>query len=321
VTPDAVEQELARIIRDELLMGSERPLPFDAPLGELGLGLDSLALVNLLTAAEAAFGVELSDDIWTARGPLSIGGLAEIIRRTPRTVAAAASLERASPVLHGRLERVENRLSRYGPVGRAAWAAVRATAPAARFLYSNTRHLLLERRLDEPGADPLKPPPGIELRPLQAKDVGGLSNLWAPVHARRSQRALERSLGNGALALVACEEDRVLALDLVSADGDEEVDVVRPDACFGAYLTEAREARGRGIGLALIAYSFRIARERGFQVQLTHVWDGNTAMLASATQLLGFRRFGVARRTRVAGFTRWSWQEDGNRHSGPRLVL
>ena len=319
VAADPVEQELARIIREELLLGSDRPLPPEAPLGELGLGLDSLALVNLLTAAEASFGVELPDDIWTARGPLSIAGLAEIIRGTP-AAAAAAPPAHADPVLHGRLERVEERLGRYGPFGRAAWAAVRVTAPAARFLYSSTRHLLLERPLDEPIPE-LPASRGVELRPLAAADLPGLAKLWAPVHARRSRRALERLLGGGAVALVACEQGRVVALDVISPSGGEEVEVVRPDACFGAYLTEAREARGRGIGLALAAYSFEIACERGFRVQLSHVWEGNSAMLASATQLLGFRRIGVARRRCVAGTTRWSWEEGGRRRSGPRLVL
>ena len=80
--PATVEQAIARIIRDELLLGSEREIPLDQPLGELGVGLDSLALVNLLTAVEAAFQVELSDDIWTERGPLSVNDLAEIVRST-----------------------------------------------------------------------------------------------------------------------------------------------------------------------------------------------------------------------------------------------
>ena len=68
-----------------------REIPLDQPLGELGVGLDSLALVNLLTAVEAAFQVELSDDIWTERGPLSVNDLAEIVRSTR---PAAARLRR-----------------------------------------------------------------------------------------------------------------------------------------------------------------------------------------------------------------------------------
>jgi GNAT superfamily N-acetyltransferase len=132
---------------------------------------------------------------------------------------------------------------------------------------------------------------------------------------------LERALRKGAIALVACEEGRVVAIDLVSSSGAEEVDVISPGACFGFLLTESREARGRGIGLALAAHSFVVARELGFSSQLTHVWERNTAMLAAATQLLGFRTIGSARRTHVAGITRWSWEVDGTLRRGPRLVL
>ena len=132
---------------------------------------------------------------------------------------------------------------------------------------------------------------------------------------------LERALREGATALVACEGGRVLAIDLVSSSGFDETRVITPGACYGFLLTESREARGRGIGLALAAYSFVVAWERGFRSQLAHVWEGNTAMLAAATQLLGFRTIGSARRTHVAGITRWSWQVDGARNRGPRLVL
>jgi acyl carrier protein len=319
--PAAAEQEIARIIRDELLLGSEREIPLDQPLGELGVGLDSLALVNLLTAVEGAFGVELSDEIWTARGPLSVNDLADIVRSTPRTTARAPSVDEGSPVLQGRMEQLEDTLRRRGAAGRAAWAAVRVAAPVKRFLFARTRHLLLERRLDDGIPTELETPPGIELRVLAAAEKPDFSDLWAPVHARRSERVIEQALADGAIALAAWEGGRVLALDLLSASGDEEVEIADPGLCYGFFLTEARSARGRGIGLALAAYSFAVARERGFRAQLTHVWEGNSAMLAAATQLLGFRTIGSARRTHVAGITRWSWQLGERQGRGPRLVL
>jgi acyl carrier protein/GNAT superfamily N-acetyltransferase len=319
--PAAAQREIARIVRDELLLGSEREIPFDQPLGELGLGLDSLALVNLLTAVEAAFGVELSDDIWTQRGPLSVDDLAEIVRGTTPAAAPIPSAQADSAVPHGRMERLEQRLQGRGSAGRAAWAAIRIAAPIRRFLFVRTQHVLLERRLDDETLTDLAPPPGIEFRLLPPGVRPDLADLWAPVHARHMTNVFRREVGRGAIALVACSGDRVVAVDLLSGSGGLDVDVASPEACFGFFLEEAPVARGRGIGLALAAHSFRVARERGFRTQFIHVWKRNTAMLAAATQLLGFGIVGSARRTQVLGVSRWSWEIGGKRGRGPRLVL
>src|SRR5262245_52509710 len=320
--PAAAQREISRIVRDELLLGSEREIPPDQPLGELGVGLDSLALVNLLTAVEAAFGVELSDDIWTERGPLSVNDLAEIVEGTRLAAAPIPSAEPASSaVLHGRMERLEHRLRTRGPAGRAAWAAIRIAAPIRRFLFVRAQHFLLERRLDDEISAELAPPPGIELRVLPTGVRPDLADLWAPVHARHMVNVFRREVDRGAIALVACSEGRVVAVDLLSGSGGLDVEVERPETCFGFFLEEAPAARGRGIGLALAAHSFRVARERGFRTQVTHVWKRNTTMLAAATQLLGFGIVGSARRTRVLGVSRWSWEVRGTRGRGRRLVL
>jgi hypothetical protein len=219
------------------------------------------------------------------------------------------------------MEQLEDSLAGRGAAGRAAWAAVRVAAPAKRFLWHRTRHFLLERPLDAGASVELPPPPGIDLSVLALGEKPDLSNLWPAANARRMKHAFERSVDDGAIVLVAREGGRIVALDLISARGDWDVEIVSPGACYGFLLVEARAARGRGIGLALAAYSFILARERGFRAQLTHVWDGNTTMLAAATQLLGFRIFGSARRARVAGLTRWSWQVDGTPRRGRRLLL
>jgi acyl carrier protein/GNAT superfamily N-acetyltransferase len=319
--PASAEQEIARIVREELLLGSDRPIPFDQPLGELGVGLDSLGLVNLLTAVENEFGVELSDEIWAERGPLSINELAEIVRSTAASAAPIRPVDRESPVLHGRLERIEEKLSHRGAAGRAAWSATRAVVPVKRFMWTRTRHLVLERSLEDPAPATPAPLTQIELRTLAPGEKPDLSELWTPVHARRMARRFEQAVDDGAVPLVACEEGRVIALDFISDHGFLDVEIDRSGACFGFLLTEARAARGRGIGLALAAYSFVVARELGFSTQLTHVWDGNTAMRVAATQLLGFTIVGSARRTQLAGIARWTWDVAGTKGSGRRLVL
>jgi acyl carrier protein/GNAT superfamily N-acetyltransferase len=320
VSRGAAQDEILRIVREELLFGSERPIPVDAPLGDLGVGLDSLALVKLLTAVEATFGVDVPDDVWTARGPLSVDVLADIVAEAPKR-ADAVGAPAEPPLVRGRMERAEQALAGRGLVHRAAWTAVRLAAPAKRFVFGSIRTHVLERRLEDASPLPAEAPPGIVLREYVAGDEDGLTGLWPAFAERHGRRTLRRSLRDGAIALVAAEGNRIVALDLVSATGEADVRVEQPDACFGYWLTEAPAARGRGIGLALVAYSLRVARERGFRTQLTWVADDNTAMLAAATQLLGFRSVGTASRLRLLGLTRWSWEVDGRKGRGRRLVL
>jgi ribosomal protein S18 acetylase RimI-like enzyme len=219
------------------------------------------------------------------------------------------------------MEQVEHALRGRGAAGRAILAGIRVAAPAKRFLLHRTQHLLLERRLDNIASMVLPRPPGIDLRRLAPDEEPDLSDFWPKANARRMKHVFEQAVDDGAIALVASEGNRVVALDLISKRGDEDVEMVSPGACYGFLLAEARAARGRGIGLALAAYSFVLARELGFRAQLTHVREGNTAMLAAATQLLGFRIIGSGRRLRLAGVTRWVWQVDGTRRRGRRLIL
>jgi acyl carrier protein/GNAT superfamily N-acetyltransferase len=321
VRREAAQEEILRLLREEVLLGSERPIPLDAPLGELGLGLDSLALVQLLSAVEAAFAIDLPDDIWVARGPLSLADLAELVGAAPAQQAPASVEVGAPSVIRGRMERAEHALADGGVAHRAAWVALRMLAPVKQFAFGYSRNFVLERRLDDITTAPIEPPPGIDLRPYAPGDEGRLAGLWPAFAERHGRRFLDESLREGAIALVAVDGSRIVALDLLSATGEEEVEVEQPDTCFGFWLTEAPAARSRGIGLALVGYSLPVARERGFRTQVTWVAEDNTAMLAAATQLLGFRSIGTASRLRLLGLTRWSWDVRGRRGRGGKLVL
>jgi acyl carrier protein/GNAT superfamily N-acetyltransferase len=321
VRREAAQEEILRILREEVLLGSERSIPLDAPLGELGLGLDSLGLVKLLTAVEATFAVDLPDDIWIARGPLSVADLADLVAAAPEREAPAPVEVRALSVIRGRMETAEHALAGGGVAQRAAWVVLRMLAPVKQFAFAYSRNFVLERRVDDITTAPIEPPPGIDLRRYAPGDEGRLAGLWPAFAERHGRRFLGQSLREGAIALVAADGSRIVALDLLSGTGEEGVEVEQPDACFGYWLTEAPAARGRGIGLALVAYSLLVARECGFRAQLTWVAEDNTAMLAAATQLLGFRSIGTASRLRLLGLTRWSWDVRGRRGRGRQLVL
>ncbi len=74
-----VQQRLAQVLRAGALGGSERDLPLDDPLGEAGLGLDSLALVQFLVAVEREFGIRIPVDVWARADLISLRDCAGIV--------------------------------------------------------------------------------------------------------------------------------------------------------------------------------------------------------------------------------------------------
>lgn len=319
------EEEITRILREDFLFGSDRPIPLDAPFGELGLGLDSLAVLNFVIAVENAFVVQLPDEILAAQRSLTVSRLAVLVARSPSVRPRAPQpglLDPRIPPRHHRMERLGHALTGRGYLGHVLWAAARLAWPAKRFVFARSTHLLLERSLDVDSA-PVAPPPGIELRAYVPADEKSLAGLWPDFTRRSSRQMVDRWLREGAIPLVASDGNRIVALDLLSTTGDPgNIELRRErDTCWGLYLVEAPDFRGRGIGLALLAHSLRVARERGFRAQLTAVRQDNKPMVAAAVQLLGFRRIGHAQRTHVLGVTRWSWEIDGRSGRARRLVI
>lgn len=323
MTAEPVDERIVAVLREELLAGSDRPIAVDEPLGELGIGLDSLGLIKAVIAIENAFGVQLPDDILASPSSITVSRLAELVGRAPgvRPREVDVSLRDSTiPPRHHRMERLAYTTGSRGVAGRALWAAARVVWPVKRFAFSRSRHLLLERRLDAEQA-PVSPPPGIELRAYAPEDGERLESLWPGFMRRPSLRLVARALGDGAIALVATDGGRVVALDLLSGDGASGEIVLEPAraACWGLYLVEAPDCRGRGIGLALLAHSLRVARELGYRAQLAAVRDDNMPMLAASVQLLGFQPIGYARRTRVLGLRWWTWEIDGEPGRGRLL--
>ncbi len=68
---EAIEQEVFRVLREDVLLGSDRAIDIDAPLGT-GAGLDSLALMEFFGALEGAFEVDFPDTLWSDRGEFTL---------------------------------------------------------------------------------------------------------------------------------------------------------------------------------------------------------------------------------------------------------
>lgn len=75
----AVEQRVLQLLRDSALNGSTRALDIDEPMGEAGLGLDSLSLVQFLMSLETTYSVQLPVDFWADAAQRSLRHCADVV--------------------------------------------------------------------------------------------------------------------------------------------------------------------------------------------------------------------------------------------------
>ncbi len=218
-----------------------------------------------------------------------------------------------------RLERLVSRLERRGAPGRAVAGAVHSGAMAARWARSSQPFVLLARDLTADLPD-VPPPDGVTIAPYDGASDEPLAGIWASTSAARTRAHLRTCMESGVICLAAWEGDRIVAYDLLGPTGADDV-TASNGTCIGLNLHERCEARGRGIGLALLAASLPYTRELGFTRQATIVLERNRPMIAAATQILGFAVTGRAERLELVGHVRWSWQRHGSVCEGPRLVV
>jgi len=74
--------QLTSLLNSSVFGEDDRDIDTNAPLGEDGVGLDSLGLVEFLTAIETEFGVEIPTEVWDRADQLTLAGIAATLRAT-----------------------------------------------------------------------------------------------------------------------------------------------------------------------------------------------------------------------------------------------
>jgi len=82
MTQAAVEEKILAILARVAPRPAERTALLGKPLGNGGLGLDSLAVVEFVTSTEATFDVEFPDEFWTGKGPVTVSDMVDYITGT-----------------------------------------------------------------------------------------------------------------------------------------------------------------------------------------------------------------------------------------------
>jgi len=313
----AREREVVEILRTCVLNGSGRDLPVDEPLGDLGLGLDSLALIEFVTALEKRYRVVFPDSLWTDDGQFTIRRLVDVIEE-PVPDGAHRSRGRSLPSRwrHSAAnspyrQLLRERVQKLGVARLLSVASLRLLSRLSRLCYSRSHFVMLSRELDTFRAPNHLSIPNLELREMSEADVPSLRLFWPPRSSSRMLHLLHQRRLAGYICLVAVRASEVVGIDWLSTTGDHSAETgltifTTNGSCYALDLHE--KYSGEGIGLALLTYSLGEAKRRGFRCQFSYVDARNIPMLTAAVQLLGCKRIGSIDTTTVFGKPSSNWQ-------------
>jgi GNAT superfamily N-acetyltransferase len=155
--------------------------------------------------------------------------------------------------------------------------------------------------------------PGFEFRRIAPGDSISLGGLWSEDVREYKTQIFGRKLNSDVICIAVMDGKQVVALDWFSHHRAVEKDLgieveMSPEVCFGYDLHEHPDYHSQGLGLALLSYTLKYARDLGYKRQYAIVLDNNVKMLSVATQLMGMRKVGQVDVARVLKkpFPRWN---------------
>lgn len=327
----AIKDKAVAILRKSALSGSDREISLDAPLGEQGLGLDSLAFLRFITELENQFDVEIPEDVWIDRGQLTLTKLIDIITSESTTEAAPIKTKPAdvSPEIEKptkKLGKLSSAIRNKGVGGGLLWAGQRTLAAAGRIVWEQERFHILVFDLQNQPLPKVPIPSSLSLRLGTEDDLPATANLWPGNQRKEKQRLMINRLRLGYVCYTGWMDERIVAMDWVTAKDDDEPGTgllvsPQPGSCCGLDLNEHPKYTGRGIGLATLSWSLKQSKALGLQRQYTIVQSTNEKMLRTSIGLLGFKKVGEMLTTRRFQKPSSVWQLNGVDGSGRRLRL
>ena len=309
MTRDEAERLVVATMRERVFGGGEHDFTWDNTLGELGL--DSLAVVLLVSGLESAIGEMFPVEFWEGRSTIAIVDFVDEVERLARE---RSGRHVATPVVDV-VKSARPRLGHRGPVAQLR----RQVGVIVRWVFSRLDAVLVERELvDIPEPTP---PSGVNLRRATAADESALAGLWGPGRQHVKTVQFRTRLATGYTCVAAFYEGRIVAMDWLNERDPLGHVAALPGTCLGVDMHRRGDQGGRDVGRSLLTYSLQVARESGYRRKAAYVEVGNVRMLAATIGVLGYASFGTARRTTVLGRVRWSWAVRGVEGRSTTLVL
>jgi acyl carrier protein/GNAT superfamily N-acetyltransferase len=304
VTHAHLEKEVVSVLRRVALGGSDREIRSSDPLGEFGLGLDSLALIGFITALENRFGIDIPETIWVDRGQLTLQDLVDLIAESVDKHDFPAPPQNFEPVpidptttestAWGKLKAIAEQKGLFSAL---FWAMGKARRKCLNLFYQKDRFYILSFDLTGQAIPTIPAPQGTRSGEVTPDDLPATEGLWSPGAAAEKKRLFLQRLKDGYTGYATWLDGQIVGLCWVTRDGDFEPDTglhirLREHSSYGLDLNEHPGYPGQGIGLATIAYSLRQSQATGHKYQYSVVHSHNERMLRASIQLLGLKKIG-----------------------------
>ncbi len=304
-----LEKEVVSVLRRVALSGSDREIRSSDPLGEYGLGLDSLALIGFITALENRFGIEIPETIWLDRGQLSLKDLVDLIAESVDDQDLPAPPQDFKPeaidpttqesTVWGKLKAATRH---QGLLPTLLWAWRKACRKLLNLFYQRDRFYILSFDLTGQTIPTIPALAGTRSGQVTQDDLPATDGLWSPGAAAEKRRLFTQRLKEGYIGYATWLDGQIVGLCWVTHDGDFEPDTglhirLREHSSYGLDLSEHPDYPGQSIGLATVAYSLRRSQACGHKHQYSVVHSENERMLRASIQLLGLKKIGEIKTT------------------------
>jgi L-amino acid N-acyltransferase YncA/acyl carrier protein len=320
-----ITNEITQLLRERVLSDSTRAVDPNQPVGALGLGLDSLALLQFITALENRFAIEFPNTLWTDQTKITISHLAELVHANGKTT------EIGNNGGNGHTARPQERsirqiLREQGYVRGFFPIVHRLPKRLLRTIVSNNDFYIISFDLTKQQLPEYQASIPIEIRTATPEDINSVTAIWKSSEQPEKRHLYQERLRNGFTGFIAFANDRAVGIDWFSRSGDTEKTMglritVKPGVCYGLDLNEHPEYNGKGIGMALLSHAVRESHKEGFKTQYAIVHIKNEKMLGAAIHLLGFKKVGELSTKTVFGAPRSAWTINGRSGEGPTLEL
>ncbi|MCG3121023.1 MAG: hypothetical protein ALAOOOJD_03957 [bacterium] len=324
-----VEREVIRTLRQCALNGSDREISLNESIGQLGIGLDSLSLLEFILGLEKTFDIKFSDGFWTERGQLVLQDVVDaiMVSATPTLIKRQDLKPLPAKKAQGYAAKMAATIREKGLLKGLAALTYRLLARLVRYIYEREKFVILSRGLSESPCPEYSSLLDLTFRVIKrVDDFATLNGFWETSQGREKIKIFNYRFQKGYICLTASHHDKIIGVDWLSASGDHEplTDLtikMQPGTCYGLDLDEHCLYQGKGVGLALLAYSLAETQKRGFHTQVTIVSTRNVKMLSAATALFGYKKNGHIVTTRIFRKPRSRWQVGEQSGYGPVLLL